>query len=103
MTSLSRARIPRVRAIRSAARTSTQFSQALGGLHYPLAIDRGGTLQHRFQADALSTVVILDAGGHVVWRSVDPTGADGLLRSAKGDRQHSSGWARGRVVEAAPE
>jgi hypothetical protein len=32
-------------------------------------------LQHRFQADALSTVVILDTGGHLVWRSVDPTGA----------------------------
>jgi cytochrome c biogenesis protein CcdA len=61
------------------------FSQVLGGLHYPLAIDRGGSLQHRFQADALSTVIILDAGGHLVWRSVDPTGGDlqaGLRQAA---------------------
>jgi hypothetical protein len=61
------------------------FSQTLGGLHYPLAIDRGGILQQRFQAEALSTVVILNAAGHLVWRSVDPTGADlqaGLRQAA---------------------
>lgn len=52
------------------------FSRMLGGLHYPLAIDRRGILQQRFQAEALSTVVILNAAGHLVWRSVDPTSAD---------------------------
>jgi peroxiredoxin len=49
------------------------FSQRLGGLHYSLAIDTDSSLQRRFQALSLSTVVILDGAGRVVYRAVDPT------------------------------
>lgn len=55
------------------------FSQTLA-LHYPLAFDQGARLQRRFQADALSTVVILDGGGRPVFRGVDPS--DDALQAA---------------------
>jgi peroxiredoxin len=50
-----------------------KFGNDLGGLHYPLASDSDGSLQRRFGANALGTVVILDAAGHGVYRAVDPT------------------------------
>jgi peroxiredoxin len=60
------------------------FSHDLGGLHYPLAIDHDSILQRRFQAAALSTVVILKTDGSVVYRAVDPSPAalDAGLRQA---------------------
>lgn len=60
-----------------------QFGNDLG-VHYPLASDRDGSLQARFGANALGTVVVLNAAGRVVYHAIDPTVEDmwsGLQRA----------------------
>lgn len=60
------------------------FSQSLGGLHFPLAVDTGSDLQRRFHAETLGTVIVLDRQGRVVFRGVDPsaTSVSAALRTA---------------------
>ncbi len=56
------------------------FSEFLGGLTFPLAVDDGALLR-RFAVQSLDTTVVLDAGGREVFRDAAPS-TEGTLRQA---------------------